>query len=355
MESTIQAKIEGWEGLAVISRYIKPYDAWIFIALHSNTLGVPVGGTRMTRYAHPSEGLEDAMRLASGMTAKWASCGLDFGGATAVIALSRRLEAYEHQDLLCHYGDLLQSLGSVFITGEDLGTTPEDMNFLLSRGARIMGISPYGEATDPGPYTALGVYAGMNAALAHALPGQKPAETTVLIQGIGDVGERLAAYLHKDGFRLKMADLNDDRVDELIDKYNAEKINPAKAYKTACDVFAPCARGGILSRNTIPELRCKIVAGSANNQLLAPDDAQLMHERGILYAPDYVINAGGAIVLAMMDTGVFDEERIKARILNLGPILSDIFDKAAENNESPLFGARRHVEQALAKAREERF
>ena len=355
MNPTLQENIEAWDGLAVISRYIKTYDAWFFIALHSNTLGVPVGGTRMARYAHPSEGLEDAMRLASGMTYKWASCGLDFGGAKAVIALLRKLEPPEHRELLKLYGDLLQSLGSVFITGEDLGTTPEDMNLLISRGARIMGISPYGEATDPGPFTAIGVYAAMKAALAKALPDHKPSDTTVLIQGVGDVGARLAAHLHADGFKLKLADLDEGRVDDLVDKYNAKKVAPSRVYQTVCDVFAPCARGGILSKTTIPSLRCKVVVGSANNQLLTTEDAQRLHDRGILYAPDYVINAGGAIAFGMMDEGIFEEEPIKKRIQNLGSILTEILDNAAKNNESPLFGARKQVDQALARTREAHF
>lgn len=353
--------IADWDGLGVLTRFDRPTGAWIIIALHDDTLGCPTGGTRMRVYRSPADALVDAQRLAEGMTHKWAAIGLPFGGGKAVIAPPRMPEGEERRSLLARYGQLLASLGGAFVTGEDLGTTPGDMAEVARHCSHVMGTRT-GGAVDPGPYTARGVFRGIAAALAHLgrsggttrgggevdgrpeLSGQ-----TVLIQGLGDVGEPLAGLLADAGARLLVSDLDAIRVKRIASELGADIVAPDAVFETPCDVLAPCAVGGVINRRTIPLLRCRVVAGSANNQLAEPADADRLHERGILYAPDYLINGGGALAFGLMelDPGASTDE-IFSRVEALGESLPDVFEEAARNEESPLATMQRRVEEALA-------
>lgn len=356
--------IADWDGLGVLTRFDRPSGAWVIVALHDDTLGCPTGGTRMRIYRSPADALVDAQRLAEGMTHKWAAIGLPFGGGKAVIAPPRMPEGEERRGLLRRYGHLLESLGGAFVTGEDLGTTPEDMGEVARHCAHVMGART-GGTVDPGPYTARGVYRGIVAALTHL---DRPGATsrgerevagsprlsgkTVLIQGLGDVGEPLAELLADAGARLLLSDLDARRAARIASELGAVIVAPDAVFETPCDVLAPCAVGGVINRRTIPLLECRVVAGSANNQLAEPADADRLHERGILYAPDYLINGGGALAFGLMelDPGASTTE-IFSRVEALGDSLLDVFEEAARSEESPLATTQRRVEETLESRR----
>lgn len=349
--SDLQSVIREWDGLATVVRYDPPTGAWIFIALHDATLGRPMGGTRLRVYASPADGLRDAQRLAEGMTHKWAGAGIDLGGGKAVLALERPLEGPEREGLLRRYGRLVASLHGSFSTGQDLGTTPEDMAVIASETRYVHGRAEEG-VTDPGPYTARGVLAAMRAVARHALGGDGLAGRTALVQGVGDVGTPLARGLAEAGARLLLSDVDGAKAAALARELSGEVVAPEDVYGAECDVFAPCAIGAVLSRDTIPRLGCRAVCGSANNQLDRPEDAEALHERGILYAPDYIANSGGAIAFSAMARGVPDEE-IFRRIDGIEGVLDEVFAEAAREGRSPLWAARRRVERMLERARGE--
>lgn len=344
--------LASWDGLGMVVRHDRATDAWIFIALHDDTLGRPVGGCRMRTYEHPAAAARDAMRLAEGMTAKWAALDLPFGGGKAVIAVNGPLRGEERRGLLRRFGELLESLDGLFGTGEDLGTTPDDMAYLAGVTSHVVGVAE-GEAAprDPGPFTALGVFAGMRAAL-DARTGTPDLEgRTVVVQGVGDVGGPLAGMVAEAGAEVVVSDVDAERSLEVASRTGGRVVAAADVYDVECDVFAPCAVGGVLNAGTIPRLRCRIVAGSANNQLDERDDARRLWDRGVLYAPDYVINGGGAMAFGLIHLGVGDPRELRRRVENIGETLAELFVEAAERGESPLEASERRVARILARGR----
>ena len=345
--SDLETMIREWDGLATVVRFDPLTGTWIFIALHDDTLGRPMGGTRMRAYPTPAEGLRDAQRLAEGMTHKWAGAGIELGGGKAVLAVPRPLEGAEREGLLRRYGRLVDALQGTFSTGQDLGTTSEDMA-VIARETRFVHGRTEGGVIDPGPYTARGVLAAIRAVVRHLFGSDDLAGRTVLLQGTGDVGSPLARELAAAGARMLLSDVDQERVGGLAEELGAETVPPPAVYDTRCDVFAPCAIGGVLNRETIPRLACRAVCGSANNQLDRPEDAELLHERGILYAPDYIANSGGAIAFALMGRKAPAEE-IDRRLAGIGDVLDRDFAEAAREGLSPLRIARRRVERMLGK------
>jgi leucine dehydrogenase len=348
----LQKLIEAWNGFAVVSQFDHATGTWIFIALHDRTLGRPTGGTRVRVYGSPAEGLHDAMHLAEGMTHKWAAADLPYGGGKAVLAIPGPLRGEAREGLLRRYGRLLESLRGGFATGEDLGTTPQDMAIIGEETEYVIGVSDNGSMTDPGPFTARGVLAALRAAVRAAYGDEDLAGRRVLIQGLGDVGTPLARHLADAGAHLLLCDTDAERVERIRDELatdngSPETVAPGALFDTPCDVFAPCAVGFVLSEETVPRLRCRVVAGSANNQLASPKAADLLHERGIVYAPDYIANGGGAIAFGMMEQGVDDREILFARIDKIGDALDEIFEEAGDRDESPLHAAHRRVERIL--------
>jgi leucine dehydrogenase len=345
--SDLETMIREWDGLATVVRYDALTGTWIFIALHDDTLGRAMGGTRMRVYPTPADGLLDAQRLAEGMTHKWAGAGIELGGGKAVLAVPRPLEDAERAGLLRRYGRLVDSLHGTFSTGQDLGTTPEDMAVIAGETRYVHGRE--GSAvTDPGPYTARGVQAAVRAVVRRAFGSDALAGRTVLVQGVGDVGGPLARGLAAAGARVLVSDADPERARAFADELGAETVAPEAVYDTPCDVFAPCAIGAVLNRETIPRLACRAVCGSANNQLERPEDADLLHQRGILYAPDYIANSGGAIAFALMARKAPAEE-IERRIEEIGAVLDQDFAEAAREGRSPLSIARRRVERMLGR------
>jgi leucine dehydrogenase len=348
----IKGLIESWGGLGVVSRYEPDTEAWIFIALHDDTLGTPTGGTRMQIYPTPEDGLRDAMRLSEGMTHKWGAIDLPFGGGKAVLALARELDADERAQLLTCYARLLNSLHGSFATGLDLGTTEDDMVALAEHTTYVHGVDRENRvAKDPGPYTALGVLAAIRATAARRFGVADLSGRTALIQGLGHVGAPLARLLAEKGARLILSDLDDAKAGALASELGGEAVRADRVYDTAADLFVPCALGAILNEQTIERLRCAAIAGSANNQLAEPSDAEALHRRGILYAPDYIANAGGALAFGLMHLGVTDEAELRRRLEGIGTSLKEVFEEAGRQDETPLAAAQRRVRRTLERAR----
>ncbi len=348
MTQELLSLMQHWDGQGVVIRYDRPTGTWVFIAMHSSRLGMPIGGCRMKVYPTPADGLRDALRLARGMTYKLAAVDFEFGGGKSVLAVPRLLEGAEREGLLRRFGRLLDSLHGAYATGIDLGTTPADMKILAQETRWVFVGDPDTGHSDPGPYTALGVFRCMEVVAERLRDGGLKGRTVVL-QGVGDVGARLAEMVADAGARLRLADIDRDRVAALADRLGADVIATETVNLTPCDILAPCAVGGTLNRETIPRLQCRAVVGSANNQLEEDADAERLRERGIIYAPDYIVNAGGAIAYAMMHQGERNQEAINARIRRIGDSLGAILDEAKERGETPLAAAMRRVEEKLEK------
>jgi len=302
------------------------------IAIHHTTLGPALGGCRMWDYADAASALTDALRLSAGMTAKNALANLDFGGGKAVIIGDPRKD--KTPDLFRAIGRAIERLGGRYITAEDVGVTTVDMDFAAEATGHVRGTSATGLG-DPSPYTALGVYHGILAATSHRFGGSRLtgptglAGLTVSLKGLGSVGFRLAERLHHAGAQLIVSDINKQAVARAIDAFGAASVDPDDAHRVAADIFAPCALGGDLNAATIPEIAAAIVAGAANNQLLADRHGEMLKQNRILYAPDYVINAGGLIALSLELTPEgYTAERALSLTARIGDTLAEIFHRA---------------------------
>ena len=348
MSFTIESLIQNWDGLSVIARYHRASASWIFIAIHDDTLGSAIGGTRLRHYDRPADGLHDAMRLAAGMTFKWAAAGLDSGGGKAVLAVPDPLTAAARANLLTDYAQLLNTLSGAFSTGRDLGTSDDDMRALRRVTRYVHGVNVQtDEARDPGPWTARGVMAAIRA-VCRRLDGRTDVGgRRVVVQGVGDVGEPLARLLAAAGADLILADVDAARAERLADELGAQVVSASNVSATPCDVLAPCAIGATLNDKTIDSLACRAVAGSANNQLGRPEDAERLAARGIVYAPDYVANCGGALAFGLIARGVNDEVELRRRVDAVEQKLDGIFEEAAAHGESPVYAAQRMVQRML--------
>lgn len=344
--------IRDWDGEQVVVRHDRDSGAWIFIAIHDRTLGMASGGCRMKTYDRPRDGLRDALRLARGMTLKWAAIEFPFGGGKTVVALPRPVDEATRTRLLLRLGDTIESLGGTYATGEDMGTTPADMDVIARRTSRVFGRTPeHGGSGDPGEWTALGVFVSIRAACARVFGTEDLSGRTVLVQGVGSVGTALAHRLGDAGARVLVSDALPDRARAVATAVGGEIVAPQEAYDTACDVFAPCAVGGVLNARSIPRLRCRLVVGSANNQLETEADGERLRACGVLYSPDFVVNAGGAIALAGFEVPAWDAERVEARVRRIGDTLGRILDDASASGRSPLAEAKRRAERVLDEAR----
>lgn len=340
MSESLESMIEGWDGLGVVSSYHAGTGSWIFVALHDDTLGRPTGGCRLKQYDSPAAALRDAMRLAEGMTWKWAAMDFPYGGGKSVLAVPGPIEGDARRRLFTRFGEILNGLNGAYGVGEDLGTTPGDMAFLATVTPHVAGTGRGGPPPDPGPFTAAGVHAGILAAVEHVDGERDMRGKAVLVQGTGDVGGPLAHLLAGSGARVLVCDLDAGRARAVADACGGEIIDPAAVYDTPCDVYVPCAVGATLNERTIPRLRCRIVAGSANNQLEVAEDAERVHARGILYAPDYVINGGGAMAFGLMEDGVGDPDELIRRVRAIGATLAAIFRDADARGASSVVSAR---------------
>ena len=340
--------MEEWDGVGVVVRRDRPTGTWIFVALHDDTLGPATGGCRMKVYDRPEDGLLDALRLAEGMTYKWAAMDFPFGGGKSVLAIPRPMAGEERVGLLHRFGALLNSLGGRYGTGADLGTTTEDMQTIADVSEYVIGVHGRSEGPmDPSPFTALGVFEGIKAALRHRVGTDRLVGRRVLIEGVGSVGGSLAERVVNAGGSLLVSDRDDSRATAVADALGGRVVPPTEVYGTECDVYAPCAVGATLNPRTIPALRCLVVAGAANNQLGSPDDAKGLFDRDILYAPDYVINGGGAMALTLIYQGEERVEELERRVSSIGESLYSVFTEAAEGAVSPVVASHAHAERIL--------
>jgi leucine dehydrogenase len=317
--------IRAWDGEEVVVRFDEPTGSWMFVCIHSTARGPAGGGTRMKTYAAPSDALADAMRLAGAMTLKMAAVDMPFGGGKAVLAVPELLEGEARRGLLLHYADLVSSLRGTFNTGPDVNTTVEDMDVIGERCPYVFCRSEeHGGSGNPGPYTARGVFHGIRASVRHVFGDDSLEGRVVLVQGLGSVGDPLAEALAAAGGRLLASDVVPGRAERI----GVEAVPAEEVIGTECDVYAPCALGGTLNAETIPRLRCRIVAGSANNQLAEPEDAGRLREAGILYAPDFVINAGGVLNSLGVEHLGWAREQIEERLAGIGATLTEIYERA---------------------------
>lgn len=281
------------------------------IAIHDTTLGPSLGGTRMWPYQTQEEALDDVLRLSRGMTYKAAAAGLNLGGGKAVIIGDPNTEKSEM--LFRAFGRFVEGLGGRYITAEDVGTDVSDMEWVRMETNWVTGISEaLGGSGDPSPVTARGVYHGIKACTEEVFGTKSVKGLKVVIQGLGHVGYFLAEFLHREKAHLVVTDIREDRVKRVVEEFGATAVAPDKIYDVNADIFAPCALGAIINDETIPRFSFKIIAGGANNQLADEiKHGKILKEKGILYAPDYVINAGGLINVANEIEGYNREKALK--------------------------------------------
>lgn len=317
------------------------------IAIHDTTLGPALGGARMWSYATEDEAIEDALRLARGMTYKNAAAGLNLGGGKTVIIGDPFQD--KNEEMFRALGRFIQSLNGRYITAEDVGTTVSDMDTIHEETDYVTGISPaFGSSGNPSPVTAYGVYLGIKAAAKEAFGTDLLKDRTVAVQGLGNVASHLCDYLHKDGAKLIVTDINQDAVKRIVEAYDATAVAPDEIYAQDVDIFAPCALGGIINDETLEMLQAKVVAGSANNQLKDSKHGDKLHELGIVYAPDYVINAGGVINVADELYG-YNRERAMKRVETIYTSLEKIFAISKEKNVPTYVAANHLAEDRIAR------
>ena len=315
------------------------------IAIHSTVLGPAVGGARLWRYPTERAALDDALRLSRGMTYKCAMIQVPFGGGKSVIIGDPSTS--DRRAVFRAHGRFVERLGGRYITAEDVGTSPADMEHVRAETRHVAGLAD--QSGDPSPYTARGVLSAMLAAAQYRWDSTDLAGRTVALQGCGHVGQHLARALHRAGARLVLTDIEAGRARHLADEVDGTVVAPDAIYEAAADIFAPCALGGILNDETIPRLRVSIVAGATNNQLLEPRHGAMLAERGILYTPDYVANAGGVLSGCRELLG-WDDDTMERRLAGIFDTVLELFTVSDTEGILPHEAADRVAERAIAAA-----
>ncbi len=305
------------------------------IAIHDTTLGPSLGGTRMWPYEREEEAIIDALRLARAMTYKAAVSGLNLGGGKGVIIGDP--ENDKSEALWRAYGRYVQGLGGRYITAEDVGTRESDMELIAMETDYVTGTSSQEGSGDPSPVTAYGVWQGIRACLEKVYSSPDFDGRVVAVQGLGTVGSVLVKHLVENGARVVVADIDERAVNRVKEQYEISSVEPEEIYEVECDVFAPCALGAVINDSTLPRLNCDIIAGAANNILAEDRHGALLEEKGILYAPDYVINAGGLINVADELKG-YSRERAMKKAAGIYSTLKEVF-KVAERDQIPTYKA----------------
>jgi leucine dehydrogenase len=323
------------------------------IAIHVTTLGPAIGGTRMWPYRSTHEALTDVLRLSEGMTYKAAVAGLELGGGKAVIIGDSKRD--KTPELLRAHGRFVETLGGRYITAEDVGIGVEDMEYVYEETKHVTGIrsSPQGSG-DPSPVTAYGVYNGIKASCLKKLGSDDLSGVSVAVQGAGHVGYYLCENLAGDGATISICDIDEERVHKVVSDFGATPVEPDAIYDVECDVFAPCALGAVINDGTLRRLRCRIVAGGANNQLEENRHGDALDAKGILYAPDYVINAGGLINVYGEIVG-YGLETAKEKARGIYGTLLSIYDIAAEDGIPTYRAADRLARERIRKAKEQKI
>ncbi|KXH87499.1 Glu/Leu/Phe/Val dehydrogenase [Sporosarcina sp. HYO08] len=317
------------------------------IAIHDTTLGPALGGARMWTYDSEEEAIEDALRLARGMTYKNAAAGLNLGGGKAVIIGDPKKD--KNDEMFRAFGRFIEGLNGRYITAEDVGTTEFDMDLINLETDYVTGVSAgAGSSGNPSPVTAYGIYLGMKAAAKEAFGTDSLKDKTIAVQGVGHVAYTLCEHLHAEGAKLIITDINEEAVQRAVNAFGAKAVGIGEIYSQEADIFAPCALGAIINDETIPQLKVKVIAGSANNQLKDAEHGDKLHEMGIVYAPDYVINSGGVINVADELDG-YNRERAMKRVEGIYNALEKIFAISKEKNIPTHIAADHLAEERIAR------
>ena len=320
------------------------------IAIHSTALGPAAGGCRLWNYASDTEAMHDVLRLSQGMSYKNAMAGLKFGGGKGVII---KTPDFQSNDALYEaFGDFVEQLNGSYITAEDVGMSVSIMETISRRTKHVSGLPPKGDHAggDPSPKTAFGIFKGIEAAVQFKLQATSMEGLTVAIQGAGHVGYYLSKYLNDAGAKLLIADIDQERATRVCDEFGATAVDIDEILFQKAEVVAPCALGAILTKDSISRLQAVVVAGGANNQLETKADGQRITDAGILYAPDYVINAGGIINVSSEYYGNSTDAEVMDQVAAIGPRLTVIFEEAAESGKPTSEIADTHARQLIAAA-----
>jgi len=322
------------------------------VAIHSTRLGPAVGGTRVQSYSSFEKALDDVLRLAEGMTYKSALVQAGFGGAKAVIIGDP--ETIKSEQLWSAYAEAINSFDGQFITGKDMGATVEDLAILHRYTHYVIGSTGCEHSGDPCPFTAYGVMRAVEAAARWIWSTESLKDKRVAIQGVGGVGGHLAAFLFWKGADLIVCDIEPRLAERARIKYGAQVVDHGEIYEVECDIFSPCAGGGVLNEQTIEQLRCAAVVGGANNQLASDHCAELLRERGILYAPDFVVNAGGLLNgVAELEPGGYDPRRVRHQLEEVAHTLFSIyrtsFERYASTQQVAVEEASKRIEEGVGR------
>ena len=341
----LESVLAGWDGEHAVVRHDAESGAWMFVCVHSTVRGPAGGGTRMRVYPAPADGLADAMRLSAAMTWKMAAAGMPRGGGKAVLAVPELPAGEPRRRLLRRYGELVASLGGSYRTAGDMNISPEDLDVVAETCPWVYGTTSGGGNSGRG--TARGCLHAIRATVEHLFGSPALTGRRVLVQGAGAVGGVLAGELADAGARVLVSDVDEARAAAT----GCETVAPERVVETEVDVYSPCAVGGTLDAESIPRLACRAIAGCANNQLAEPEDADRLRERGILYAPDYVVSAGGIIQLIGLEDEGWDEAHLEERLAGIGETLRTLFAEADAESITPAEAADRLVRRRLAEAR----
>ncbi len=312
------------------------------IAIHNTALGPALGGTRMWNYKSDEEALIDVLRLSKGMTYKASAAGLNLGGGKAVIIGDPKTDKSE--GLFRAFGTFVNSLGGKYITAEDVGTTVKDMEYIFAETPFVTGIpEALGGSGDPSPYTARGVLMSIKASVKYKLGKDSLDGVHVAVQGLGNVGKYLVKYLSEEGAKLTVADIDQEKVKWICETYGAENADPSGIVTSKCDVFAPCALGAVINDETVSKLQTTIVAGGANNILLDSKHGDMLKEQDILYAPDFVANAGG-LMNVFVELEGYSKERAMDKVEAVYDNMMEVF-KTAKKQDVPTYKAAQIVAQ----------
>lgn len=336
------------EGYERVRRAVDPdRGLHAIIAVHSTVLGPALGGMRLWPYSSVEEAKTDVLRLARGMTYKAACAGLDLGGGKSVILAKPEDKTPAMFEAM---GEFVASFGGRYITAEDVNTKVEDMGHVAKKTQFVAGLA--GKSGNPSPKTAWGCFLGLQATLQEAYGSPEVKGRTVAIEGAGSVGSVYADLIAKAGGRIVVADIKQESAERVAKATGGVTVKPTEIHRVACDVFAPCALGGSLNDETIPQMKCRAVVGAANNQLLDARHGEQLRDRGILYAPDYVVNAGGLInVFDELRPGGYDEKRSLAMAEKIRENLREIFRISREEGISTARAADRFAERRIEGAR----
>ncbi len=346
MNSYKDLQVEGYERVVRCDNTEVGFTAWA--AIHDSTLGPALGGCRVWNYESEVKALTDVLRLSKGMTYKNALARLALGGGKSVVRAD--LKKVDRVKLFEEFGLFIDYLGGIYITAEDVNSTLADMAIIKGKTNYVATV---GASGNPSPFTAYGVYCAIKASVSYKLRRQHLEGLTVALQGVGETGGRLAVLLANDGCRIIVADVNEENITMLQDKIAFERVDKDEIYGVECDIFSPCALGGILNEKSIAQLKCSIVAGSANNQLLREEDGESLRQRGILYAPDFAVNAGGVINISCEIGQEYNKDRAMHQTESIGDCLTEIFVLAEKQELSTNRVANQLAEEMIARNKQE--